>query len=99
MSEPAKRGLITGQNGSYLAELLQDKGYEVHRLNHRSRPFNTGRIDPTISTASRTRRRHACSSTFGQLGWTCSAANALQSWRAPRLAVPHLVPGLSASHA
>jgi len=44
-----KRALITGitgQDGSYLAELLLAKGYEVHGLIRRSSSFNTGRIDP-----------------------------------------------------
>ena len=36
---------ITGQDGSYLAELLLSKGYEVHGLIRRSSTFNTGRID------------------------------------------------------
>ena len=36
---------ITGQDGSYLAELLIDKGYEVHGLLRRSSSFNTGRIE------------------------------------------------------
>jgi len=36
---------ITGQDGSYLAELLLSKGYEVHGLVRRSSQFNTGRID------------------------------------------------------
>ena len=36
---------ITGQDGSYLAELLLGKGYEVHGLMRRSSSFNTGRID------------------------------------------------------
>src|SRR5690606_12241643 len=36
---------ITGQTGSYLAELLLEKGYEVHGLLRRSSSFNTGRID------------------------------------------------------
>ncbi len=36
---------ITGQDGSYLAELLLSKGYEVHGLVRRSSSFNTGRID------------------------------------------------------
>jgi GDPmannose 4,6-dehydratase len=36
---------ITGQDGSYLAELLLDKGYEVHGLVRRSSSFNTARID------------------------------------------------------
>ncbi len=36
---------ITGQDGSYLAELLLKKGYEVHGLKRRSSSFNTQRID------------------------------------------------------
>ena len=35
---------ITGQDGSYLAELLLEKGYEVHGIIRRSSSFNTGRI-------------------------------------------------------
>jgi len=47
---------ITGQDGSYLAELLLDKGYEVHGLIRRSSTFNTSRImhifqDPHIEGA------------------------------------------------
>jgi GDPmannose 4,6-dehydratase len=43
-----KRALITGitgQDGSYLAELLLEKGYEVHGIIRRSSSFNTARID------------------------------------------------------
>ena len=43
-----KRALITGitgQDGSYLAEFLLDKGYEVHGIIRRSSSFNTKRID------------------------------------------------------
>ncbi len=43
-----KRALITGitgQDGSYLAELLLDKGYEVHGIKRRASSFNTSRID------------------------------------------------------
>jgi len=36
---------ITGQDGSYLAELLLEKGYEVHGIVRRSSSFNTGRLD------------------------------------------------------
>lgn len=36
---------ITGQDGSYLAEFLLDKGYEVHGVLRRSSSFNTGRIE------------------------------------------------------
>jgi len=39
---------ITGQDGSYLAEFLLDKGYEVYGLVRRSSSFNTGRIDHII---------------------------------------------------
>ncbi len=35
---------ITGQDGSYLAEFLLSKGYEVHGIVRRSSSFNTGRI-------------------------------------------------------
>src|SRR5688572_33232918 len=45
----AKRALITGitgQDGSYLAELLLAKGYEVHGIIRRASTFNTGRLDP-----------------------------------------------------
>jgi len=44
-----KRALITGitgQDGSYLAEQLLDRGYEVHGIVRRSSSFNRGRIDP-----------------------------------------------------
>jgi GDPmannose 4,6-dehydratase len=45
----AKKALITGitgQDGSYLAELLLEKGYEVHGIVRRTSTFNRGRIDP-----------------------------------------------------
>jgi len=45
----AKKALITGitgQDGSYLAELLLGKGYEVHGIIRRASTFNTGRLDP-----------------------------------------------------
>jgi len=44
----SKRALITGitgQDGSYLSELLLAKGYEVHGIIRRSSTINTGRID------------------------------------------------------
>ena len=48
---------ITGQDGSYLAEFLLNKGYEVHGIKRRSSSFNTDRIDhiyqdPHISSAN-----------------------------------------------
>jgi GDP-D-mannose dehydratase len=39
---------ITGQDGSYLAEFLLEKGYEVHGIIRRSSSFNTGRIQVRI---------------------------------------------------
>src|SRR6476661_4192863 len=48
MAEARKKALITGitgQDGSYLAEFLLGKGYEVHGLVRRSSSFNTGRIE------------------------------------------------------
>ena len=44
----SKRALITGitgQDGSYLAEFLLEKGYEVHGIKRRASSFNTQRID------------------------------------------------------
>ena len=49
MANIGKRALITGitgQDGSYLAELLLSKGYEVHGIIRRSASFNTSRLDP-----------------------------------------------------
>lgn len=48
MTDRQKKALITGitgQDGSYLAELLLDKGYEVHGIKRRSSSLNTSRID------------------------------------------------------
>ena len=42
---------ITGQDGSYLAEFLLEKGYEVHGMLRRSSSFNTGRIDHLYNDA------------------------------------------------
>jgi GDPmannose 4,6-dehydratase len=48
MSKTALITGITGQDGSYLAELLLTKGYEVHGIRRRSSSFNTGRIDHLV---------------------------------------------------
>jgi GDPmannose 4,6-dehydratase len=40
---------VTGQDGSYLAEFLLHKGYEVHGIKRRSSSFNTGRVDGIYS--------------------------------------------------
>lgn len=42
---------ITGQDGSYLAELLLSKGYEIHGVKRRSSSFNTERIDSVLTDA------------------------------------------------
>ncbi|MEC6882329.1 GDP-mannose 4,6-dehydratase [Photobacterium piscicola] len=44
---------ITGQDGSYLAELLLEKGYEVHGIIRRASSFNTERIDTAIANSDR----------------------------------------------
>src|SRR2546428_9810857 len=46
MTKTALISGITGQDGSYLTELLLDKGYEVYGIIRRSSSFNTARIDP-----------------------------------------------------
>ncbi len=56
----AKRALITGitgQDGSYLAELLLAKGYEVHGIIRRASTFNTGRLDPIYEDPHASRKR------------------------------------------
>ncbi|MDX1556547.1 MAG: GDP-mannose 4,6-dehydratase, partial [Xanthomonadales bacterium] len=45
MSKTALITGITGQDGAYLAELLLDKGYEVHGIKRRASLINTARID------------------------------------------------------
>ena len=49
MSKKALVTGITGQDGSYLAELLLEKGYEVHGIIRRSSTFNTSRLDHIYS--------------------------------------------------
>jgi len=52
-----KRALITGitgQDGSYLAELLLEKGYEVHGIKRRSSSFNSSRVDHLYADLHRT---------------------------------------------
>jgi len=60
MSENRKRALITGitgQDGSYLAELLIEKGYEVHGIIRRSSSFNTQRVEHLYQDPHDTDRR------------------------------------------
>jgi GDPmannose 4,6-dehydratase len=51
---------ITGQDGSYLGELLLAKGYEVHGMIRKASTFNTERIEHIYQT-----RRRGCSCTTG----------------------------------
>ncbi|ELI6431458.1 GDP-mannose 4,6-dehydratase [Aeromonas salmonicida subsp. salmonicida] len=48
---------VTGQDGSYLAELLLEKGYEVHGIKRRSSLFNTQRIDHIYQAPNTNNRR------------------------------------------
>ena len=48
---------ITGQDGSYLAELLLEKGYEVHGIKRRASSFNTERIDHLYQDPQETKRK------------------------------------------
>lgn len=50
---------VTGQDGSYLAEYLLDKGYEVHGIKRRASSFNTERIDHIYSDPHEKNRRFA----------------------------------------
>merc|ERR1712116_71705 len=59
-------GGTTGQDGSYLAELLLSKGYEVHGIVRRSSSFNTGRIEHLYAD-SRTHRHCAMHLHYGDL--------------------------------
>ncbi|MDN4480433.1 GDP-mannose 4,6-dehydratase [Demequina muriae] len=49
---------VTGQDGSYLTELLLSKGYEVHGLIRRASTFNTHRIDHLVSAPQEEKRLH-----------------------------------------
>ena len=48
---------ITGQDGSYLAELLLEQGYEVHGIVRRTSTFNRGRIDPVAEVFNKNEKR------------------------------------------
>ncbi len=61
---------ITGQDGSYLAELLLSKGYEVHGIMRRSSSFNTGRIDHLLKDPHKSNAK-----LFGQYGDISDSSN------------------------
>ncbi|MEO5672725.1 MAG: GDP-mannose 4,6-dehydratase [Ramlibacter sp.] len=74
-----KRALITGvtgQNGSYLAELLLDKGYEVHGIKRRSSLFNTARVDHIYQDRHVDNKRFCLH--FGDLTDSCNLTRIIQ---------------------
>lgn len=64
---------VTGQDGSYLAELLLSKDYEVHGIVRRSSSFNTHRLDPIYQDPHETRRSLILH--YGDLGDASSLVN------------------------
>ena len=51
---------VTGQDGSYLAEFLIEKGYEVHGIIRRSSSFNTSRIDHLLTDKNKDKKLFQC---------------------------------------
>ena len=92
-SATAPRALITGitgQDGSYLAELLLDKGYEVWGMIRRSSSFNTGRIDHLYKDPAR-RERAKLHLVYGDLN------DSVVAWARPApTSQPHEVYNLGA---
>ena len=75
MKEKALITGITGQDGSYLAELLLSKGYEVHGLIRRASTFNTGRLDSIYADPHLARNRLFLH--YGDLGDSSALARLL----------------------
>jgi len=67
---------ITGQDGSYLAEFLLDKGYEVHGIKRRSSSFNTDRIDHLYQDPHETDRKFVLH--YGDLSDSMSLVRIIQ---------------------
>lgn len=51
---------VTGQDGSYLAEFLLEKGYEVHGIKRRASSFNTERVDHIYQIRTPATRNSIC---------------------------------------
>ena len=67
-----KRALITGitgQDGSYLAEFLLEKGYEVHGIIRRASSFNTNRIDHLYTDPHFDDTRLFCTTEISRTPW------------------------------
>src|SRR5208337_5117717 len=78
-SRTMKKALITGvtgQDGSYLAEFLLNKGYEVHGIKRRTSLFNTDRIDHLYQDPHVPGRRFALH--YGDMTDPCSLIRVLQ---------------------
>ncbi|HET8608550.1 MAG TPA: GDP-mannose 4,6-dehydratase [Burkholderiales bacterium] len=67
---------VTGQDGSYLAELLLEKGYEVHGIKRRSSSFNTDRIDHLYEDPQKKNRRFILH--YGDMTDTSSLVRVMQ---------------------
>src|ERR1035441_10339249 len=70
---------ITGQDGSYLTELLMNKGYDVHGVNRRTSLFNTSRIDHLYQDPHEVGRRLTLH--YGDLTDSCSLIRIMQKIR------------------
>ena len=76
---PEKTALITGvtgQDGSYLAELLLEKGYAVHGIKRRASSFNTGRVDHLYHDPHTSGRNFTLH--YGDLGDTSNITRIIQ---------------------
>ena len=81
-----KRALITGvtgQDGSYLAELLLEKGYEVHGIKRRASLLNTQRVDHIYQDPHIAHRNFALH--YGDLSDTSNLVRVLQEVRPDEL--------------
>jgi GDPmannose 4,6-dehydratase len=67
---------VTGQDGSYLAEFLLEKGYEVHGIKRRASQFNTGRVDHIYEDPHKA--GHSFSMHYGDLTDTSNLTRILQ---------------------
>lgn len=77
MSKVALITGITGQDGSYLAELLLEKGYEVHGIVRRSSSFNTNRIDHIFEDPHETHKHLILH--YGDLGDSSNLSRLIES--------------------
>ncbi len=68
---------VTGQDGSYLAELLLEKGYEVHGIIRRASTFNTGRINHIFEDPHKTGKRFILH--FGDLADSSNLSRLVES--------------------